>query len=59
MRLLGVTVEDGVEAAVFLAGFKTNALTGQSLIVESRLVDAVRIRPTGPSRAGRSQLSGG
>jgi 3-hydroxybutyrate dehydrogenase len=27
------TVEDVAEAAVFLAGFKTNALTGQSLIV--------------------------
>ena len=36
------TVEDVAEAAVFFAGFKTNALTGQSLIVKSRLVDAVR-----------------
>ena len=27
------TVEDVAEAAVFFAGFKTNALTGQSLIV--------------------------
>ena len=29
----GEIVEDMAEAAVFFAGFKTNALTGQSLIV--------------------------
>ena len=38
------TLEDVAEAAFSFAGFKTNALTGQSLIV-SRLVDAVGKRP--------------
>ena len=36
------TIEDVAEAAVFFAGFNTNALTGQSLDREPRLVHAVR-----------------